>query len=119
MQREEKEVLEELMNQPFIHNEEHTNELLVEELLVAMSQINLREEEIKEFKEENQELKQDLARNTEEKNKVLNENKRLQKKFNELKDKITGKLTLQGGKTSYMGPIINENYKIQALFKLC
>ena len=50
-QREEKEVLEELMNQPFIHNEEQKNGSLVEELLVSMSQINLRDGEIKELRE--------------------------------------------------------------------
>ena len=46
-QREEEEVLEELMNQPLIHNEDQMNESPAEELSVAMSQISLREGEIK------------------------------------------------------------------------
>ena len=50
------------------------------------------------MKEENQKLKQELVRNTEEKNKSLGERKQLQRKINELKDIITGKISLQGAK---------------------
>ena len=56
--REENEVFEELMIQPLIQNEDQVNESPVEKLFVAMSQINLREGEIKELKEENVNLKQ-------------------------------------------------------------
>ena len=61
-----------------------------------MSQINLREGEIKELKEENHKLKQELGQNTEEGNKNVNERKQLQKKVSELKEKIIGKVPLQG-----------------------
>ena len=48
--REEEQVLEELMRQPLIRNKYQVNESPTDELFVSMSQINLREGEIKEFK---------------------------------------------------------------------
>ena len=51
LQREEEEVLEQLMNQPLIHNEEQMTESHVEDMSVAMSHIKFREGEIKELKE--------------------------------------------------------------------
>ena len=74
---------EELMSQPLIHNEDQMNQPLAEELLVAMLQINLREGRIKGIKEENRRLKQEVAQKNEEKNKILNERKQLQKKASE------------------------------------
>ena len=68
-QREEEEVLEELMSQPLMHNEDQMNESPTEELSVTMLQINLREGKIKELKEKNHRLKQEMAQNMEENNK--------------------------------------------------
>ena len=59
-QKEEEEVLEELMSQPLIQNEDQVNESPTDDLYVAMSQINLREGEIKELKEGNVKLKHEL-----------------------------------------------------------
>ena len=86
------------MNQPLIHNEEQMNEYPTKELSVSMSQINLREWEIKELKEENHKLRQELAQNIEERNTVLNERKKPKKKSNELKKKIRGKVSLHGAR---------------------
>ena len=54
--------------------------------------------EIKELKEENEKIKLELARTTEEKNKTLNDKSQLQKMFNELKERSIGKAHLQGAK---------------------
>ena len=86
-QNEEKEVMEELMNQPFIDTEEPlvnieepVNEFSVDALLVPMSQVSLKEVEIKELKNENENIKLELAKSIEEKNKFWNENSLLKKK---------------------------------------
>ena len=39
-----------------------------------------------------------MAQNIEEKNTILNERKQLQKKVSELKEKVAGKILLQGAK---------------------
>ena len=54
--------------------------------------------EIKELKEENEKIKSGLARMIENKNKILNDKNQLQKTFNELKERSTGKAPLQGAK---------------------
>ena len=92
---EEKKVLGKLMRQSFVDNEEPTNESFAKELAISMSQINLRDGEIKELREENHKLRWELVHNTEENNKALGERKQLQNKFNDLKDKITGKFPFQ------------------------
>ena len=48
---EEKQVLGKLMRQSFVDNEEPTNESFAKELAISMSQINLRDGEIKELRE--------------------------------------------------------------------
>ena len=68
--KEEEEVLEELMSQTLIHNEDQVNESPTDELYVSMSQINLREREMKELKEGNVKLKQELDQIIEERNKI-------------------------------------------------
>ena len=55
--KEEEEVLEELMSQPMIQNEDRVNKSPANELPVSMSQINLREGEMKELKEVNVKMK--------------------------------------------------------------
>ena len=50
------------------------------------------------MKEGNNKLKQELAQIIEERNKILDEKKQLQKKINELNEKMIGKVPLQGSK---------------------
>ena len=69
-----------------------------EELSISMSQINLREQEFKGLKEENNKLKPELTLNIEEKNKLSSEKNQLWKKVNELKKKVIGKTPFQGAK---------------------
>ena len=76
------------MSQPLIHNEDQVNESPATDLSIAMSQINLREGEIKGLNEENFKLKQDLTQINEENNKILSDKKQLQKKVNELNEKV-------------------------------
>ena len=63
-----------------------------------MSQVILKDEEIRELKVENEKIKSDLAKVTENKNKILQDRNQLQKKFNELKERNIGKGHLQGEK---------------------
>ena len=102
-QNDEKEIMEELMSQtlvdtdlPLVDIEIPLNEFFADYLLVPMSQVSLKEVEIKELREENEKIKSELARSIEEKNKTLNDKSQLQKKFSELKEKSIGKAPLQG-----------------------
>ena len=102
---DEKEIMEELMSQTpvdtnlsLVNIEKPLSEFSVDDLLVPMSQVSLKDVEIKELKEENEKIKSELARTTEEKNKTLNDKIQLQKKFNELKERNIGKAHLQGAK---------------------
>ena len=63
-----------------------------------MSQVSLKEVEIKGLKDENEKVKLELAKSIEEKNKSWNEKNQLQKRFNELKERNTGKVPIQGDK---------------------
>ena len=54
-----------------------------------MSQVSLKEVEIKELKDENEKIKSELAKSIEEKNKAWNDKSQLQKKFNELIERNT------------------------------
>ena len=79
--------MEELMSQtpidmdlPLVNIERPLSEFSVDDLLVAMSQVSLKDVEIKVLKEENEKIKLELARNIEEKNKTLNDKSQLQKK---------------------------------------
>ena len=87
--REEEEVLDELTNHLLIHNEEQMNEYPAKEIPFGVPQINSREGEIKELKEENYRLKQEVAQSIDEKNEILNERQQLQKKVSELKQQVT------------------------------
>ena len=85
-QNEENEVMRELMNEPFIDTEEPlinieklVNEFSADALLVPMSQVSLKEVEIKGLKDENENIKLELAKIIEEKNKYWNEKSQLQK----------------------------------------
>ena len=91
-------MFEELMSQPLLQTEDQVKESLTDELFVSMSQINLREGEIKELKEGNVQLKHELDKIIEERNKLLGEKKQLQKNINELTEKMICKLPLQGAK---------------------
>ena len=95
-QNDEKEIMEELMSQtlvdtdfPLVNIERPLNEFSADDLLVPMSQVSLKEVEIKELKEENEKIKSELARSIEEKNKTLNDKRQLQKIFSELKERST------------------------------
>ena len=86
-QNDEKEVMEELMNQPFIDTdlplvnvEKPLNEFLADALLVPMSQVILKEVEIKELKYENEKINSKLAKSIEGNNKAWNDKSQLQKK---------------------------------------
>ena len=50
--------------------------------------------EIKELKEENEKIKSELAKSIKENNKAWNDKTQLQKKFNELKERSTGRAPL-------------------------
>ena len=63
-----------------------------------MSQVSLKEVEIKELKDENEKIKLELAKSIENNNKAWNDKSQLQKKFNELKERNTGRAPLQGAK---------------------
>ena len=100
-QSDEKEFMEELMSQPFVDTdfplvniERPVNEISIDVLLVHMSQVSLKEVEIKELKEENEKIKSELARSIEEKNKTLNDKSQLQKNFSELKERSTRRAPL-------------------------
>ena len=69
-----------------------------DDLLVPMSQVSLKEEEIKDLKAENEKIKAELAKVSESKKQILQDRNQLQKKFNELKEKSIGKGPLQGAK---------------------
>ena len=78
--------MEELMSQPFINTdlplvnvEIPLNDFFADALLVPMSQVSLKEVEIKELKDENEKIKSELAKRIEEKNKVRNDKSQLQK----------------------------------------
>ena len=60
-----------------------------------MYQISLKGVQIKELREENNKLKWKLVHNIEEKNKALGEGKQLQRKINDLNDRIIGKIRLK------------------------
>ena len=104
-QNDEKEIMEELMSQnpvdtdlSLVNIEKPLSEFSADDLLVPMSQVSLKDVEIKELKEENEKIKSELARIIEEKNKTLNDKIQLQKIFNELKERNIGKNPLQGDK---------------------
>ena len=79
------------MSQPLIQNEHQVNRYLADNLFVSMLQINLREGEIKDLKESNVKLKQELAQIVDERNKISSEKKQQLKRVNELNEKVIGK----------------------------
>ena len=74
-----------------VNIEKYLNDFFADDLLVHMSQVSLKDEEIRELKEENEKVKSGLAKVTENKNKILQDKSQLQKKFNELKERNIGK----------------------------
>ena len=74
------------------------NDFSTDDLSIPMSQVSLKDEEIKELKAENENIKSKLAKMNESKNKILQDRSQLQKKFNELKERNIGKGPLQGAK---------------------
>ena len=80
------------MSQPLIQTEDQVNKYPADELFVAMSPINLREGEMKELKEGNFKMNNELDQIIEEINIILGEKKQLQKKINELNEKMIPKL---------------------------
>ena len=85
-------------NLSLVNIENPLSEFFADDLLVPMSQVSLKDVEIKELKEENEKINSELARMIENKNKILNDKSQLQKKFNELKERNTVKDPLQGAK---------------------
>ena len=81
-----------------VNIEKPLNDFSAYDLLVPMSQVSLKDEEIRELKVENEKVKSELAKVTENKNKILQDRNQLQKKFNELKERNIGKGPLQGAK---------------------
>ena len=88
-QNDEKEIMEELMNQTstdedlsIVNIDKPLNDFSADDLLVPMSQVSLKDEEIKELKVENEKIKSELAKVSENKNKILQDQNQLQKKFN-------------------------------------
>ena len=86
------------MSKPLIQNEYRVNKSPADDLYVSMSLINLREGEIKELKEGNVKLKQELAQIIEERNRIPGEKKQLHKKIKELNENMIGKVPLEGSK---------------------
>ena len=71
---------------------------LADDLLVPISQLILKDVEIRELKEENEKIKVELTKMAEKKNKILQDKGQLQNKLNELKERNTGRGPLQGAK---------------------
>ena len=81
-----------------VNIEKPLNDFSVDDLLVPMSQVSLKDVEIRELKEENEKIKSKLTKMTESKNKILHDKGQLQKKLNELKERNTRNGPLQGAK---------------------
>ena len=62
--------------------EKPLSDFFADDLLVPMSQVRLKDVEIKELKEENERIKSELTKMVENKNKILHDKSQLQKKFN-------------------------------------
>jgi FtsZ-binding cell division protein ZapB len=69
-----------------------------DDIVKSMSQISLKDGEIKGLKEENQKLKQEVAQRSEKSEQVQKENDFLQENIAKLKSRIKGKGPLQGAK---------------------
>ena len=65
-----------------VNIEKPLNDFSTNDLLVPMSQVSLKDEEIRELKEENEKIKSELTKMTESKNKILHDKSQLQKKLN-------------------------------------
>ena len=102
------------MSQPLIHIEDEVNESRADDLSVSMSQINLREGEIKELKEGNVQIKHELDKIIEERKKLSGEKKQLQKRINKWNEKMIGKLPLQGAKHLIWDTLIVEITKFRS-----
>ena len=76
---------------------------------MPMSQVSLKDEEIRELKED-EKVKSELAKVIENKNKILQDKSQLQKKFNELKERNIKKGSSPGSKAHNLGYIIRRNY---------
>ena len=83
-QIDEKEIMEELMSQThtdedlsIVNIEKPLNDFSAYDLLVPMSQVSLKDEEIRELKVENEKVKSELAKVTENKNKILQDRNQL------------------------------------------
>ena len=79
-QNDEKEIMEELMSQTpididlsIVNIEKPLSDFFADDLLVPMSQVSLKDVEIKELKEENEKIKSKLAKMVESKNKILHD----------------------------------------------
>ena len=104
-QNDEKEIMEELMSQTptdedlsIVKIDKPLDNFSADDLLVSMSQVSLKDEEIRELTTENEKLKAELIKMSERKRQILQEKNQLQKKLEELKEKCIGKVPLQGAK---------------------
>ena len=85
-QNDEKEIMEELMSQSptdedltIVNIDNPLNDFSADDLLVPMSQVSLKDVEIRELKEENEKMKSKLNKLDENKNKILQDKGQLQK----------------------------------------
>ena len=97
-QNDEKEIMEELMSQTptgedfsIVNIEKPLDDFSTDDLLVPKSQVSLKDEAIKELKADNEKIKDELAKVSESKKQILQDRNQMQKKLNELKEKIIGK----------------------------
>ena len=93
----------------------------------------MREGEIKELKEGNVQLKHELDKIIEERNKLSGEKKQLEKKINELNENMIGKVPLQGAKhiiwdtltieitkfRSYLNFVNDKNVIVDLALQIC
>ena len=84
---------EELMEIVSFAGPSHTNNVATknDDLVKSMSQISLKDGEIKGLKEQNQKLKQEVAQRSEKSEQVQKENDFLEEKISKLKSRIKGK----------------------------
>ena len=102
-QTKEKDIMEELMSQTptgddlsIVNIQKPLADFSADDLLVSMSQVNLKEEAIKELKAENEKVKAELTKISENRKQILHGRNQLQKKLDELKEKCIGKALFRG-----------------------
>ena len=83
------------------------NDLSTEEIVAAMSQVQLKDIEISELQLENDKLKKDSDQNSEKITKLEEEKQSLEQKIEDLRDRLKGKIPLIGAKHLIWDSIID------------